>query len=285
MQEGFYLYKPGQFQSNFKELLEPEQQKKLLILASNGDKNAQNVLFEHNLRLVVDILNKYFPEKSYQEKEELFSVGTLGLWEAIIRYDITNNTELSTYAVPYILGMMRRHIQNNVIIKYPPSIKNLQKKIIIIQREYNYNTGGNEISVKEIANILKEKEETINYVLSTLTPVQHLQAPILKSLQISRELTLEETLVDRDFIIDEHLLNEELKEQITHVLDKLTESQKRYIYLRFGFDGVKRERADVTKILGISRQRSASLEKSALKRILKYLPQSIKKEYKKVKQK
>lgn len=279
MQEGFYLYKPGQYQSNFKELLTPEQQKKLLILANNGNNDAQNFLFEHNLRLVVDTLNKYFPEKTWQEKEDLFSVGSIGLWEAIIKFNIDSDNELSTYAIPYILGRMRTYIRDNAIIKYPPSIRNLQKKITKLKKDYTLATGKNDLTVKKIAIILNEDEETINHVLSTLMPVQNLQDPILQSHQVSKELTLEETIVDENFSIDIDLLNNELKYQIEGVLDHLTKAQKQYIYLRFGFDGVTRTRADVTKILGISRQRSSKLEKSALRRILKFLPNSIKKDY------
>ena len=279
MQEGFYLYKPSQYQSHLKERLSVEQQNNLLILANHGDKEAQDILFEHNLRLVADILNRYFPEKDFQEKEELFSVGAMGLWEAITKFDITMHAEFSTYAVPYISGRIRTYIRDNAIIKYPPSIKNLQKKIINVQKEYTITTGRNDLTIKEIANLLSEDVETISHIMSTLIPVQNLQDPILQSHQISKELTLEETIIDQDFVIDDHLLNDELKNQILPVLNKLTEAQRRYIYLRFGFDGVKRNRADVTKILGISRQRSAELEKKALKRVLKYLPTNIKKDY------
>ena len=101
MEEVTYSYKlyGGK---QLKKILSKEEQKKYLELAVQGDYEAQEKIFEHNLRLVSNVINKYYYKEDLNQKEELFQIGSLGLWKAIQRFNPEFDTEFSNYAVPMI---------------------------------------------------------------------------------------------------------------------------------------------------------------------------------------
>ena len=116
--------------SEIKVLTEKEKQD-LFIKLKNGDQNARKLLAEGNLKLVLSILKKY--QNRCDNMDDLFQIGCIGLMKAIDNFDLSKNVRFSTYAVPLILGEIRRYLRDNSNIRISRSIKDLAYKILKIK--------------------------------------------------------------------------------------------------------------------------------------------------------
>src|SRR5699024_10786693 len=131
---------------------------KMIEQAQNGNKDEMTKLIEDNSRLVWSIVRR-FNGRGY-DIEDLYQIGCIGLIKAIQRFDTNFEVRLSTYAVPYILGEIKRFIRDDGPIKISRSIKELNIKIKELQNEYQ-NKYGKDISLEEIAKELKTSKEEI----------------------------------------------------------------------------------------------------------------------------
>ena len=130
-----------------------------IIKAQNNDEEAMTKIIKTNSGLIWSIV-KRFLGRGY-DKEELEQIAYIGFIKAIKRFDTTLEFKLSTYAVPYIIGEIKRFIRDDGAIKVSRSIKELSAKIGQIQKEY-ITKKGEEITVEELARELKvEKEEIV----------------------------------------------------------------------------------------------------------------------------
>ena len=125
-------------------------------LAQNGIEQAMENLVKNNSGLVWNIV-KRFTGRGY-EAEDLYQIGTIGLIKAIKRFDVTLDVQLSTYAVPYILGEIKRFIRDDGIIKISRQTKELSIKIKMLQKEY-LDKKGEEISISKLSKILEVSKE------------------------------------------------------------------------------------------------------------------------------
>ena len=146
-----------------------EIKKEDLLKAQNNDDKAMTDIIQTNSGLLWSIV-KRFLGRGY-EGEELYQIACMGFIKAIKRFDINYDVRLSTYAVPYILGEIKRFIRDDGPIKISRSIKELAMKIKDIQKE-NLRKKGEEISICEIANILKVSKEEIAVALDSLRPLE-----------------------------------------------------------------------------------------------------------------
>ena len=126
--------------------------------ALQGDKEALEILVKNNSGLVWSIV-KRFLQRGY-EADDLYQIGCIGLIKAIKRFDINFEVQLSTYAVPYILGEIKRFIRDDGMIRVSRSIKETAIKIKRLQDEY-IKTNGKEITILEIAEKLKISKEEV----------------------------------------------------------------------------------------------------------------------------
>ncbi len=117
----------------------------------NGDKNARDQLAKGNLKLVLSILKKY--QNRCDNMDDLFQVGCVGLMKAIDNFDLNYNVKFSTYAVPLILGEVRRYIRDNSNLRISRSIKDLAYKIIHEKEQY-FMSNGREINTWQLAQKL-----------------------------------------------------------------------------------------------------------------------------------
>ena len=147
------------YNNNTKEILEAQQ----------GNHEIMSKLIESNSGLVWSIV-KRFSGRGF-ELEDLYQIGVIGLIKSIKRFDTNFDVRLSTYAVPYILGEIKRFIRDDGPIKVSRSIKELSMKIKDIQREY-INKTGEEIGINEIAKKLKIPKEDIAVALDAANPVE-----------------------------------------------------------------------------------------------------------------
>ena len=120
-----------------------------------GDKEAKEELINGNLKLVLSILKKY--NNRCDNMDDLFQVGCIGLIKAIDNFDLSHEVKFSTYAVPMILGEIRRHLRDNNSIRVARSVKDIAYKALKLKEELT-NQYGKEPTVKEIANKLELSE-------------------------------------------------------------------------------------------------------------------------------
>ena len=138
-----------------------ENDMKIIERAQNGSKEDMTKLIEDNSRLVWSIVRR-FNGRGY-DIEDLYQIGSIGLIKAIQRFDTSFEVRLSTYAVPYILGEIKRFIRDDGPIKISRSIKELNIKIIELQKEY-LNKYGKEITLDQLSSGKDEENEITNRI-------------------------------------------------------------------------------------------------------------------------
>src|SRR5574344_515987 len=129
-----------------------------IIKARNGDKDKMSMLVKNNLGLVYSITKRF--QNRGHDMEDLNQIGTIGLIKAIKHFDTNYDVKLSTYAVPYILGEIKRYIRDDGMVKVRRSLKELKIKIEVIKKEY-FSKYKKEIKIEEIAKVLKVSKEEI----------------------------------------------------------------------------------------------------------------------------
>ncbi len=223
-----------------------------LLKAQNSDDKAMTNIIENNSGLLWSIV-KRFLGRGY-EAEELYQIACIGFIKAIKRFDINYDVRLSTYAVPYILGEIKRFIRDDGPIKVSRSLKELCIKIKDIQREH-LSKKGEEINICQIAKILKVSKEEIAMALESEKPLE----------SIDQEIFIEdadsETKINRiDNGKDEtgELVN---KICLNNLINNLNEREQKIIILRYYKE---KTQSEVAKILGITQVQVSRLEKKIL---------------------
>ena len=229
-----------------------ENNVKDIIEAQNGNKEILGMLIQQNNGLIWSIV-KRFKDRGY-ELEDLYQIGTIGFIKSIKRFDTEFDVKLSTYAVPYILGEIKRFIRDDGSVKVSRSIKELAGKIRDIQtrhlREY-----GEEICINEIAKELKISKEEIAVALDSLNPVVSIyedtysndEGGISVIDKISNEVDESEQITNRL--------------SIQELISNLNDRDKQIIMLRYYKN---KTQTQVAKILGISQVQVSRIEKKIL---------------------
>ena len=223
-----------------------------IIEAQNGNQEKMTKLVEENNGLIWSIV-KRFKDRGY-ELEDLYQIGSIGFIKSIKRFDTSFEVKLSTYAVPYILGEIKRFIRDDGSVKVSRSIKELAGKIKDIQSKYLKETG-EEINITEIAKQLKMPKEEIAVALDSLKPTISIYDDSYTNDEggISFLETLS-TNVDEA----ETLTN---KLTIKEIITNLEQREKEIILLRYYKNKTQTE---VAKILGISQVQVSRIEKKIL---------------------
>lgn len=223
-----------------------------IIEAQNGNQDKMTKLVEENNGLIWSIV-KRFKDRGY-ELEDLYQIGSIGFIKSIKRFDTSFEVKLSTYAVPYILGEIKRFIRDDGSVKVSRSIKELAVKIKDIQSKY-LKEKGEEINITEIAKQLKIPKEEIAVALDSIKPTISIYDDSYASDEggISFLETLS-TNVDEA----ETLTN---KLTIKEMIQNLEQREKELILLRYYKNKTQTE---VAKILGISQVQVSRIEKKIL---------------------
>lgn len=223
---------------------------KLIWQAQNGSKEAMSTLIQSNVGLVWNVV-KRFCNRGY-EKEDLFQVGCIGLVKAIRRFNDEFETQLSTYAVPMIIGEIRRFIRDDGPIKVSRSLKELAYKIELLQSE-NVKNGKEQFSIQELSEVLEVSKEEIVLSLESQEYIESLDRKIYDD--------------DETTVADKILAN---KNEYDNVVDKLTiknmmnvldENEKKIIIYRYFKEKTQTE---ISKIIGVSQVQISRIEKRAL---------------------
>ena len=225
----------------------------LILSAQNGNKDAMAKLVEENQGLIWNIA-KRFLGRGY-DKEDIYQIGCMGFIKAIRRFDANFEVKLSTYAVPYILGEIKKFLRDDGPIKVSRSLKELNVKISEIQNEYIKL--GKELSLEEISKKLKVPKEEIVLAVEASKQVESIENSTCINDKSNNELSLMNTLStnkDEANIIINKIL-------VRNLINNLEEREKKIILLRFFKD---KTQSDVAKILGISQVQVSRIEKKIL---------------------
>lgn len=222
-----------------------------IIKAKEGDEHAMTNLIENNSGLIWSIVRR-FKDRGY-ELEDLYQIGSLGFIKSIRRFDTSFEVQLSTYAVPYILGEIKRFIRDDGPIKISRSTKELCIKIREVQKEY-LNTKGIEIKVEEIAKILNVSKEEIAAALDSVNCVDSIY-------DVNYKDDNEGNILDKIASNEDGEKNIVDKIVLKDAIERLGEREKKIILLRY-FKGSTQ--SQVAKILGISQVQVSRIEKRVL---------------------
>ena len=236
-------------------ILSNEEKKELLIKIKNGDKKAREKFINGNLRLVLSVVQRFSGRA--ESADDLFQIGCIGLIKAIDNFDISLNVQFSTYAVPMIIGEIRRYLRDNNSIRVSRSIKDLAYKSIAFKNKY-LRENNREPSIEEIAKELNVEPEEISLSLGAIQDPVSFQEPVFNDGT--------ENIFIIDQVSDRKNTDDKWTERITisELMKKLNEKEKMIINKRF-FDG--KTQMEVAEEIGISQAQVSRLEKSAINHI------------------
>ncbi len=236
-------------------LLSKEEKEELFVKIKAGDEEARNTFINGNLRLVLSVIQRFYGRG--ENADDLFQVGCVGLIKAIDNFDLSQNVQFSTYAVPMIVGEVKRYLRDNNSIRVSRSVRDLAYKVIQFKERYT-KEHGKEPSVEEIAKELEVTKEDIAFSLDAIQDPVSLQEPVYNDGS--------ESIYIMDQVKDSKNTDELWAEKITikGAMEKLNEKERMIINKRF-FDG--RTQMEVAEEIGISQAQVSRLEKTAIQHI------------------
>lgn len=229
--------------------------KELLLLAKSGDKDARNRLVQDNTGLVWSIVRR-FSNRGF-ESEDLFQIGCIGLIKAVDKFDNTFDVQFSTYAVPLIMGEIKRFMRDDGMVKVSRTVKENGWKIKKAVQVLNQRLG-RDPTVEEIAGETMLEKEDIALALEAAGEVESIYKPVWQ--KDGSETYLIDQIKDMSTNTDqvERILNNMVLEQ---VIEELDEMEKSIIIMRYFQEKTQVEIADK---LGISQVQVSRMEKKIL---------------------
>ena len=239
-------------------LLSKQEKEKLFIKIKEGDNEARNKFINGNLRLVLSVIQRFYGRG--ENADDLFQVGCVGLIKAIDNFDLSQNVQFSTYAVPMIIGEVKRYLRDNNSIRVSRSVRDLAYKVIQFKERFN-KENGRDPKIEEIAKELEVTKEDISFSLDAIQDPVSLQEPVYNDGS--------ENIYIMDQVKDSKNTDELWAEKMTikGALEKLNDKEKMIVTKRF-FDG--RTQMEVADEIGISQAQVSRLEKSAIQHIRKW---------------
>ena len=236
-------------------VLSNKEKEELFIKIKNGDEEARNIFINGNLRLVLSVIQRF--RGRGESPDDLFQVGCVGLIKAIDNFDLSQGVQFSTYAVPMIVGEVKRYLRDNNTIRVSRSTRDLAYKVIQFKERYNKEYA-KEPTIEEIAKELDVTKEDIAFSLDAIQDPLSLQEPVYNDGT--------DNIYIMDQVRDQKNTDEYWTENLSlmQAMQKLNSKEKEIIARRF-FDG--RTQMEVADEIGISQAQVSRLEKSAIKHI------------------
>lgn len=240
-------------------VLTNEEMKKLFSRMHAGDYSAREEFIQGNLRLVLSVIQRF--NNRGEHIDDLFQVGCIGLIKAIDNFDTSHNVRFSTYAVPMIIGEIRRYLRDNNSIRVSRSLRDTAYKALQA-RDQLINKHSREPTVGEIAKALDMPREDVVFALDAIQDPISLFEPIYHDGG--------DAIFVMDQVSDEKNQDETWLEGIAlkEAMKKLNDREKLILTMRF-FDG--RTQMEVAEEIGISQAQVSRLEKTALSHMRKYI--------------
>ena len=239
-------------------VLTDKEKDELFIKIKQGDEEARTEFIKGNLRLVLSVIQRFYGRG--ENADDLFQIGCIGLIKSIDNFDLSQGVQFSTYAVPMIIGEVRRYLRDNNSIRVSRSVRDLAYKTIQFKDKFSKEKG-REPTIEEIAKELKVEREDIAASLDAIQVPVSLQDPIYNDGS--------ENLFIMDQVKDNKNNDENWAEVMTinEGLKKLNEKEKNIIIKRY-FDG--KTQMEIADEIGISQAQVSRLEKNALEHMKKY---------------
>ena len=235
-------------------VLKEDKKLELIIRAHNGDKSARDEMIQGNLKLVLSVIQRF--SKRGEPLDDLFQVGCMGLIKAIDNFNTDLQVKFSTYAVPMIIGEVRRYLRDNNSVRVSRSLRDTAYKAIQV-RERLSNELNREPKVEEIARELDMSKEEVVIALEAIVEPVSLYEPVYNdggdAIYVMDQIGDKNT---PDSWMDEIMIRDQIK--------KLSQREKNILNLRFMLGKTQTE---VAKEIGISQAQVSRLEKGALKKI------------------
>ena len=225
----------------------------LLKLVRLGDEVAKEQVVNDNLGLVWSIVHRF--RNSYYDKEDLFQIGCIGLMKAINNFDASYNVQFSTYAVPIIMGEIKRYFRDDGTIKVSRSLKELNIKVTKA-KEYLQGENNREPTIEDIAKYLNvESIDVVEAIDSSYYPTS-LSEPIYEN--DGSTISVEDCIVDKN----NEMWFEKLALEME--MEKLDDKEKLIIHMRYTLDY---NQEDIARRLGISQVQVSRLEKKIVTKL------------------
>ena len=235
-------------------VLKEDKKLELIIRAHNGDKSARDEMIQGNLKLVLSVIQRF--SNRGEPLDDLFQVGCMGLIKAIDNFNTDLQVKFSTYAVPMIIGEVRRYLRDNNSVRVSRSLRDTAYKAIQV-RERLSNELNREPKVEEIAKELDMSKEEVVIALEAIVEPVSLYEPVYN--EGGDAIYVMDQIGDKntpDSWMDEIMIRDQIK--------KLSQREKNILNLRFMLGKTQTE---VAKEIGISQAQVSRLEKGALKKI------------------
>ena len=242
-------------------LLSDEEKENLFIQIEQGNMDAREQYVKGNLRLVLSVIQRF--SSNHEHADDLFQVGCIGLMKAIDHFDITQNVKFSTYAVPMIIGEIRRYLRDNNSIRVSRSIRDTAYKAVYAKENLR-KTMDREPTIEEIAKAVELAPEEVLYALDAIQNPVSLYEPVYS--EGGDTLYIMDQISDKKNKEDNWIEELSVKEALSHLNDR----EKSIINLRYFHGKTQMEVADE---IHISQAQVSRLEKTALKNMRDYLRQ------------
>ena len=240
-------------------LLTEEEKNNLFERIEQGDTEAREKYIKGNLRLVLSVIQRF--SSNHENADDLFQVGCIGLMKAIDNFDRTLDVKFSTYAVPMILGEVRRYLRDNNGIRVSRSLRDIAYKAIYAKENY-LKQHLKEPTIAEIAEEIGIEKEMIVYAMDAIQNPVSLFEPVYT--EGGDTLYVMDQISDKKNREDQWIENLSLRE----AMQRLNDRERHIIELRF-YEG--KTQMEVAKEIGISQAQVSRLEKNALKSMKNYL--------------
>lgn len=228
----------------------------LVKKSQSGDKEARDYLVEGNIKLVLSVIKKF--NNRGENLDDLFQVGSIGLLKAIDNFDFSHGVKFSTYAVPMIIGEIKRYLRDNSKIRVSRSLKDIAYRALQYKEKIISETG-KEPEIEEVAAYLNVDVIDIIIALEAIQDPVSIYTPIYSN--GGDEIYLMDQITDKEYDenkrINEMIIDEGIK--------KLNPRLKNIIYSRYYEN---KTQVEIASELGISQAQVSRLEKSALKAIV-----------------
>lgn len=240
-------------------VLSSSKMRDLLERMQGGEYGAREELINGNLRLVLSVIQRFNNRGEYVD--DLFQVGCIGLMKAIDNFDLSQNVKFSTYAVPMIIGEIRRYLRDNNPLRVSRSLRDIAYKALQV-RDALINKNSKEPTVAEIAAELKVPREEVVFALDAIQEPISLFEPIYHDGG--------DPIFVMDQISDDRHLDGQWLEAVSikEAMSKLSDRERLILKKRF-FEG--HTQMEVAEEIGISQAQVSRLEKTALKHMRRYI--------------
>ena len=238
-------------------VLDDNEKRELLIKMKGGDEDARQRLICGNLKLVLSVIQRFMGKKD--NNDDIFQVGCIGLVKAVDNFNIDLDVKFSTYAVPMIIGEIRRYLRDNNAIRISRSIRDLAYRALIAREEIQKSKDG-EATIDEIAEKLYEKREDVSSALEAIVEPISIYEPVYN--EGGDSLYVIDQLGDTSASDDSWLENIALAD----AMKKLSRREKKIIDMRYYQNKTQTE---IAELLSISQAQVSRIERGALNKMKK----------------